>query len=234
MGEKASNNLITEAPSPLQILAVMPAYQAPGGIGAVVRGLTVPVLIVDDGSDPAHRAVIAGAGAGHVLTLPRNRGKGYALRAGFAHALAHGYRAVLTIDADGQHDPAAAPVLIAAWRRGEGEIIIGTRLHHAGRMPWLRRQTNRLMTGLLSRLAGTELFDSQSGYRVIDARVLTALTLEYDRFEAESELLIKAARAGFRIAAVPIPVIYRPGNPSHIRPLRDALRWLRFLARLAR
>ena len=104
----------TQVPS---VIAVIPAYQAAPTLDAVVRATLehLPVVVVDDGSTDDTSVVAVAAGA-EVLRQEPNQGKGAALRRGFRHALDAGAAAVLTLDADGQHDPACAPDFLAAWR----------------------------------------------------------------------------------------------------------------------
>lgn len=216
----------------MRVCAVIPARDAAPTIGDVVRGLraTLPeatVIVVDDGSadETAARAREAGA---VVLRHAINRGKGAALETGFDEALRRGADAALALDADGQHDPSWAPRILEGL--SGADLVVGSRLQSRAEMPWLRRMTNDVTSWWVSRLAGMPIEDSQSGYRAIRAPVLRRVRPEARRFEYESEYLVAAARAGFRIAAVPIPTLYNaPG--SHIRPLRDTARFVRFVLR---
>jgi glycosyltransferase involved in cell wall biosynthesis len=216
----------------MRVCAVIPARDAAGTVGAVVRGLrsTLPdatVLVVDDGSSDETGARARDAGA-VVLRHTINQGKGAALQTGFDEAVRLGADAVLALDADGQHDPAWAPRLLAGL--AGADLVVGSRLQSREGMPWLRRVTNDVTSWWVSRLARTLIEDSQSGYRAIRAPVLRRVRPEARRFEYESEYLVTAARAGFRIAAVAIPALYNaPG--SHIRPLHDTVRFVRFVLR---
>jgi glycosyltransferase involved in cell wall biosynthesis len=162
-----------------------------------------------------------------------NRGKGAALRTGFAAALTAGADWVFTLDADGQHDPAEMPAFLAAARTGGADLWIGDRMRNTADMPWLRRLVNRFTSFIISTLAGQSISDSQSGYRLIGAPVLRALDLRFDRFEAESEILVKASRAGFRIGSVPIRTIYGEER-STIHPVRDSVRFISLVLKLWR
>jgi len=212
--------------------AVIPARDAAETVAAVIAGLraSVPdltVIVVDDGSrdQTGPRAREAGA---FVVTHATNRGKGAALQSGFDEALRRGAERVLALDADGQHDPERAGPLLAAL--DGADLVVGTRRHDRPTMPWLRRATNDVTSWWVSRLAGVEIEDSQSGYRAISARVLRAVRPTSRRFDYESEFLVLAARAGFRIGACPIPTLYNaPG--SHIHPVRDTIRFVRFVLR---
>ncbi len=211
---------------------MIPAKDAASTIGAVVRGLraAVPdleVFVVDDGStdDTGARAVEAGA---LVLHHETNLGKGAALQTGFDAAVASGAEVVLALDADGQHDPASAPALLAAL--AGSDVVLGSRRADRNAMPWLRKATNDVTSWWVSRLARQTIEDSQSGYRAVRAAVLRTVRPESRRFEYESEFLVAAAREGFRIGSVPIPTLYNaPG--SHIDPFRDTIRFIRFVWR---
>ncbi|MGE5176462.1 MAG: glycosyltransferase family 2 protein [Hyphomicrobiales bacterium] len=212
--------------------AVIPARDAAGTVASVVSGLhaALPgllVIVVDDGSSDDTAARAEGAGA-VLVRHDVNRGKGAALESGFDEALRRGAARVLALDADGQHDPARAPALLAAL--DGADVVVGSRKHDRAGMPWLRRATNDVTSWWVSRLAGVPIEDSQSGYRAIAAPVLRAVRPKSRRFEYESEFLVAAARAGFRIGAAPIPTLYNaPG--SHIHPVRDTFRFIRFVLR---
>ena len=214
----------TSTGAPRDVRVVIPALDAAATIGDVVAGVRqalpqASVMVVDDGSADATSRASAAAGA-RVIAFERNRGKGAALRAAFAKALEDGVDAVLTIDADGQHDPAMAPRLVDAL--AGADVVIGVRRRVRSRMPIHRRVSNQVSSWAISRCAGMQLPDSQSGYRAIRADVLRRVQPRGDRYEFETDFLILAARAGFRIAGVTIPTIY--GAPSHFRPLYDAAR----------
>lgn len=210
---------------------IIPAYNAAGSLARVIADLRralprAPVVVIDDGSVDETMG-IAGGLADVVIPFERNRGKGAALRAGFAHAVGTGAQAVLTVDADGQHDTTYAPYLLGALARAD--IVIGARAR-AGSMPIQRRLSNALSTFAVNALAGCDVADSQSGYRAIRRTVLERVQAHGDRYEFETDFLIKARRAGFTIGAVPVPTIY--GGRSHFRTVHDAARVIRTLWRL--
>ena len=216
----------------MKVVAVIPARDAAATIAGVVgRILQVlpgaEVVVVDDGSKDAtgERATEAGA---IVLRHPVNRGKGAALETGFDEALRRGGEAVLAMDADGQHDPAFAPRLLEALQ--DADLVVGSRERDRKGMPWIRRATNDVTTWWVSFLARRRIPDSQSGYRAIRASVIRAVRPRSRRFEYESEFLIGAARAGFRIGEAPVPTLYNASG-SHIHPVRDTLRFIRLVLR---
>jgi glycosyltransferase involved in cell wall biosynthesis len=208
------------------VVCVIPALDAERTLAAVAGGLRAAVphatlVAVDDGSRD-HTLRVARAACDVVVHFPRNRGKGAALRAGLARALALGASAVLTIDADGQHDPDAAPALLDALARAD--LAIGAR-ERRGTMPLGRRLTNALASAAVGALVGDAIADAQSGYRAVRRTVLETVHACGDRYEFETDFLIRAGRAGYRIAAVPIPTVY--GAPSHFRAVRDSMRVVR-------
>lgn len=208
------------------IIAVIPAYQAAATLGAVVTQVAqhLPVLVVDDGSTDDTAAVAESAGAVVLRQVP-NRGKGAALRAGFRRALEDGATAVLTLDADGQHDPSCIPAFLGAWRSSHAPLVIGQRDFR--RMPLSRRLANNLGTWTFSWAVGRRIADNQSGYRLIARPLLPHLLTSTEAgFEFEVEMITLAIRAGLAIDWVPIPTIYEDQG-SHIRPLAHVTNFLR-------
>jgi glycosyltransferase involved in cell wall biosynthesis len=203
----------------------VPAHDEAPRIGAVVKGAAAHllVLVVDDGSadDTAVRATEAGAA---VLQQTPNQGKGAALRTGFRWALEHGFEAAVTLDGDGQHDPAEISKFVQAWAAGRPDLVIGRR--NFGSMPPLRRVANELGTLAFSWAVGRRIPDNQSGFRLVSRRLMEA-TLASDEagFEFEVEMIVRAIRAGWTIAWVPVRTIYA-GQPSHIRPARHLRQFL--------
>lgn len=216
----------------MKVMAVIPARDAEGTVGGVVQGLKqrlrdATVLVVDDGSTDETSEAARGAGA-EVLRHEVNRGKGAALQTGFDEAARRGVDRVLTLDADGQHDPSLAPRLLDAL--DAADVVIGSRDGDRTGMPWIRRATNSVMTWIVSHLARHRIADTQSGFRAIRSSVFTTVRPQSSRFEYESEFLIEAGRKGFTFGSVAIPTLYNaPG--SHIRPFRDTLRFIRLLFR---
>jgi glycosyltransferase involved in cell wall biosynthesis len=221
----------------MRTLVVIPAKNLETTVADVIRRVReleadeLDVLVVNDGSTDDTSRIARDAGAA-VVDHPENLGKGAALRTGFAHAIEHGYDAVITMDGDGQHDPATIPRFLETLRGCEADIVVGTRMHAVGEMPKIRIWTNRTTSRVVSFLAGQEIPDSQSGYRVIRIRVLKDVlrSLVTTKYDLESEILIRAARRGFRIAAMAIKSIYT-GTVSHINPVVDTLRFLGLVAR---
>jgi glycosyltransferase involved in cell wall biosynthesis len=217
------------------ILAVIPAHDEAGRIKRVVEAARrhLPVLVVDDGSrdDTAARAEAAGA---RVLRRAPNRGKGAALRAGFAEAIADGAEAVITLDGDGQHDPAEIPSFLAALSRRSNaglptELIVGKR--DFSRMPPVRRLANWLGTAALSGALGRWIEDNQSGYRLVGRRLMRATQDSTEAgFGFEVEMIAICLREGWPLDWVSIRTIYG-GERSHIRPVRHLREFIEITGR---
>jgi glycosyltransferase involved in cell wall biosynthesis len=210
------------------VLALIPAYDEGPRVAGVVSGAHVhlPVLVVDDGSTDDTTVAAETAGATVVVQRP-NRGKGAALRAGFRWALERGFGAVVTLDADGQHDPSEIPAFLDARDRTAADLIIGRR--DFGRMPPVRRLANRIGGLAMSWAAGRDIPDNQSGYRLLSRRLMEAVAdSDEPGFEFEIEMIATCIRAGFRLEWVPIRTIYA-GEPSHIRPLKHLTSFVRMV-----
>jgi glycosyltransferase involved in cell wall biosynthesis len=206
------------------LVTIIPAYNAEASAGRVVKDVKrhLPrtfVIGVDDGSTDGTRSVLR-ASCDEVIEFDKNQGKGAALRAGFKSALSKGAAAVLTIDSDGQHDAAFAPALVAAL--ADADIAVGTRDLSGKSVPFQRRIANALSSWATRAVSGGAVRDSQSGYRAMKIEVIRNVNAVGDRYEFETDFIIRAARAGFTTTNIPISTIY--GSPSYFREFRDA--WL--------
>ncbi|MDN3517122.1 glycosyltransferase family 2 protein [Aquisalimonas lutea] len=213
----------------MRVVAVIPAFNEAATVAGVAERARryCPVVVVDDGSTDDTVASLADVDV-TVLRNEGNRGKAASLWNGFAHALASGFDAVVTLDADGQHAPEEIPRLVAAAEANPGSIVIAARTVKQDRVPPLRLFANRTANFWISWAAGYHVTDSQSGFRLYPAALLRRLALPVDRsrsFVFESEVLIAAARLGVRSVPVPVEAIY-PDNarPSHYHGARDTAR----------
>ena len=216
-----------------QILALIPAYNEANHIAGVVTGASdfLPVLVVDDGSkdETADRAEAAGA---KVLRQQPNQGKGVALLAGFRYALERGFIAVVTLDADGQHDPAEIPKFLDAFADQGADLLIGTR--DFDQMPFTRRFANTFGRRSLAWALGKDVPDNQSGYRLHSARMMRAVMESQERgFEFEVEEIVICVEHGYRLGQVPIRTIYA-GETSHINGWQHTVNWFRLMLAIRR
>ncbi len=207
------------------IVALIPAWNERARLGPVVEATRqhLPVLVVDDGSQDDTAAVARRAGS-TVISHSQNQGKGVALMTGFDWALSRGYQAVLTLDADGQHDPDDIPKFLSAYQSGSWDLIIGKR--DFTKMPFPRGYTNPFGSWLLSLALGERIPDNQSGFRMHDRRLLETLELTTTGFELEVEVIIQAVCRDMRIGWVEIRTIYHVDKTSYFHPLKDSARFL--------
>jgi len=222
---------VGEESDAMRVAALVPAYQAAAHLGDVLRrlGALDPApftLVVDDGSRDATAEVARQFGA-RVLSFADNRGKGHALIAGF-NALSD-YDAVVTLDADGQHPPECLPAFVSAARAG-ADLVLGRR-ERTATMPPGRRFANAFSSAWATWLAGQRISDSQCGYRLYRRSVLQRTPVTPWRYELETEVAVRAARLGFRIAEVEIPTVYGE-EKSQLSAFRDVPRIVGVLARL--
>jgi glycosyltransferase involved in cell wall biosynthesis len=236
------------------ILAIVPAHNEGPRIGAVVRSLVdqgLPVLVVDDGSSDDTGDAARAAGA-RVLSLTPNRGKGAALKAAFRQALdeapptnqtapasetgtapdAIRWDAFLTLDGDGQHDPAEAEGFVEAWSTGGADLVVGARDYRS--MPPVRRFTNSVSRLLFSWAVGEKIPDNQSGYRLRSRRLAEAtLSSPEEGFAFEVEEIAICVGRGYRLAWLPIKTIYGT-EVSDIKPWSHFLGFVRVTRRARR
>jgi Glycosyl transferase family 2 len=211
-------------------IIVVPCYQGARCVGDVVRGARasgLPVVVVDDGSTDGSGAAAEAAGA-TVLRHPANRGKGAALASGFAYAKKIGAEAVVTMDADGQHDAAEIGKLVAAHAANPNALVVGVRSFRPEDMPRRSRVGNRISTWWISRYAGQRYSDTQSGFRVYPSAIFD-VPLKSTKFDTETELLLRAAKMKLGLVEVPIKTIYAPDHASHFHGFRDTLRVIKLV-----
>lgn len=207
-----------------KICILIPAYNADSTLGSVlqeIQPLHIDTLIVNDGSVDQTGRVALEYGA-HLLEHPSNLGKGAALRTGFQYILQKNYEVIITLDADGQHDPSEIPSLLRVFRSVRPDILIASRAAEFAQMIFLRRFWNRLGAKAVARLCHSDITDSQSGFRLIRTEVLREINLSTSGFETELELLIKACKKGFGVLCVPTITRTIDGTKSsHFRPVVD-------------
>ena len=213
--------VVTPAGATLRTLVVMPAWNEELAIKDTIAEVRlalpdVDLLVVDDGSVDRTAEVARAAGA-TVVTLPYNLGVGGAMRTGYRYAVRRGYDVVVQIDADGQHDAREVPLLLDAL--AGADLVIGARFADAGdytvRGP--RRWAMRLLAIAISRIVHAPLTDTTSGFRAADRRAVEVFAAHYpaEYLGDTVESLVIAARAGLRVAQVPVQMRpRRAGVPS--------------------
>ncbi|MEM6550601.1 MAG: glycosyltransferase family 2 protein [Planctomycetota bacterium] len=214
---------------------VVPTYQNGSTVCTIARAVLDAgwaCIVVDDGSTDGTDQTLAQLRADdpdaslHLEKHPANRGKAAALMTGFDRARALGYSHAITLDADGQHDPQQIGLLWDAAVRYPGDLILGERPAKAeGGTPWRSTVGRRVSNRLISLQSGVRVSDSQTGFRVYPLAVVEKLDCVFSRFAFETEVLIRAGRAGVGVTTVPIDSHYSPRAQriSHFKPLRDSL-----------
>lgn len=211
------------------ICAVIPFYNEKDSL-KIVLDETIKyvnfIVAVNDGSDDGGYTNERTYSYVKFIDFGKNYGKGKALNAGFEEALSAGYEYIVTLDADLQHEPKYIPNLLEYLE--SFDIVIGNRLKNLKGMPIQRILSNKLTSFLLSLRTGQKISDSQCGFRAYRSGVLRAVKTKYFGFEAESEILLRAAKKGFKIGFMEISTIY--GNQkSKMKPVQAIVGFIRVL-----
>ena len=218
----------------MKISVLIPAYNAQIVLKELIERIKVilplaQIVVVDDGSSDETRLRGEQSGA-TVLVLTTNLGKGAALQTGFDFLRRGNAEFILTMDADLQHLPEDIPNLISERERTNADIIVGWRRRDGTAMPLHRRMSNRITSALVAMRTGAAIKDSQCGFRLIKKNVIELVQIESHGFEAETEFLIKAAKAGFSIASAPVQTVYG-GEKSYMTHWSTTVNFLRILLR---
>ena len=208
----------------VRLAVVLPALDEAEAVGFVVAAIprriagvaAVRVVVVDDGSSDATGHAAAAAGADAIVRHARNRGLAAAFNNGIREALAAGADLVVTMDADGQHDPAAIPRLVAPLLAGAADLVVAVRpLTDASQGSRSRRLGNRLGSAILRRSVPLAVSDFTSGYRAFTREALLQLNVVTD-YTYTLETLIQAARKRLAVAQVVVPARKRVAGQSRM------------------
>ncbi len=209
--------------------AVIPFFNEAGTIENVVENVLHFIdtaILVNDGSKDNWNREIAGDKRVILIELPENMGKGNALNSGFRKSIEKNFKFTFTIDADLQHPPEKIPDFMN--NMADCDICVGNRMADTGDMPLQRILSNKITSALLSIKTGVRFADSQCGFRLFRTAVLKDILPEADGFEAETEILINAAKKNISFSHVDIPAIY--GNTSSkMKPLEAIAGFIKVL-----
>ncbi|MBU0763322.1 MAG: glycosyltransferase, partial [Bacteroidetes bacterium] len=206
---------------------LIPTYNNGRTLAAVLKGVlefTGNIIVVNDGSTDETAKVLEQFPGITVIGYPGNKGKGYALRKGFVHALRAGYNYAVTIDSDGQHLPEDLPLLIRKLEYLTDTIVVGARNMDQAGIPGKSTFGYRFSNFWYRIETGIRLPDTQSGFRLYPLQPLEKLKLQTNRFEFETEVLVRAAWRRIGVTSVPVRVRYTEDRVTHFRPFQDFVR----------
>lgn len=207
---------------------IIPTYNNAGTIRQVIDDVsryTHDIIVVNDGCTDGTDALLTGMQV-TVVDYGRNRGKGYALKAGFRKAREMGFDYAITLDADGQHFASDIPAFTEAADRHPDSLIVGSRNLMEEGMPAGNTFANKFSNFWFRLQTGINLPDTQTGYRLYPLKRMRRLWWMTSRYEAELEMLVYAAWSGIRIVPIPVKVYYPPAGQrvTHFRPVYDFAR----------
>lgn len=213
---------------------LVPCYNEEKSIGKVIDKLNktkYPYLIINDGStDKTYDITMKKAK--WILNYPNNRGKGFAIKIGAEEIIHKGYDWIVIMDGDGQSNIKDINKLLKLRKiHPNASIIIGNRLNNPLNMPTIRLLANKVMSWVISLLSGQKVPDTQCWLKIIHKDVFN-LDLRCDRFDFESELLVKAGRKGYQIVSGNIDCIYPKNIKSHQNYLKDWWRFIKLIIKL--
>jgi glycosyltransferase involved in cell wall biosynthesis len=211
-----------------RVVAIVPAHNEEGAIGGVVTEIraydpSVDVVVVDDGSADCTAAVARAAGAA-VVRLPFNLGIGGAVQTGFKYALEKDYDVAVRVDGDGQHDPAELAKLLGPLRRGEADIVTGSRFvggDGAYRPPLSRRIGITWFARIVSLLTRQHVTDTTSGFQALNRRGIRLFAGDYPSDYPEVEAIVLVFKHRLRLAEVPVQMRQREHGESSITFVRS-------------
>lgn len=212
----------------VKILVAIPTYNNDATISQIIQGVlktTLDVLVINDGSTDKTLNKLNKISEINIISIPRNRGKGNALRASFKWAIKNGYTHLISIDADSQHDPTEIPKFVKCIKENENCLIIGSRDFYLAETP-LSSRLGRKCSNLAFRLiTGISLSDTQSGFRAYPLRLLTQLSNK-DKYDFEMDMLLNAVLLGIQIREIKISARYSKETKkySNFRQVSDSVR----------
>lgn len=219
------------------IVAAIPAFNEEKTVAKVVARAAKHVdrvVVVDDGSTD-DTALIAESLGAHVVRHDENKGYGAAIRSCFSAARDLAADVLVTLDADGQHDPEQIPKVIGPILSGESDVVVGSRFHGSGReeIPRYRIAGMRMLNDATNRIAKQKVADTQSGFRAYSKRAINSIKVYETGMGATSEINVRSGDAGLRVVEVPIQVAYSGLDSSSQNPLMHGLEIVSTVLRIA-
>lgn len=210
----------------LRICVIIPTYNNCTTLAKVVQDVqqyTSNVIIVNDGSTDETAAILATLEGPVIISYPKNVGKGWALRQGFAAASNEDYAYAITIDSDGQHFASDLHAFLDKLEAEGPALIIGARNMAQDGIPSKSSFGHKFSNFWFWVETGVRAPDTQSGYRLYPLGPLRNRCFFTRKYEFEIEVLVRSAWAGVKVDSVPIAVYYAPGKEriTHFRPFTD-------------
>ena len=213
----------------MKLLIAIPAYNEEKMIGEVIKDIPAriahvsqrDILVINDGSTDA-TADIARSHRARVVEHLLNRGLGASLKTALEYAVNNKYDALITIDADGQHETKSIPALVKKMIKEKADVVVGSRWLTRGHAPLIRIIINKLANLLTFFFYGIHTSDSQSGYRLFGPKALKLLKLQSEGMEVSSEIFREIARNRLEYAEIPIKVIYTRYSQSKGQKISNA------------
>jgi glycosyltransferase involved in cell wall biosynthesis len=213
----------------LKCCVIIPTYNNAHTLNGVidsVRKYAGEIIVVNDGSTDNTPDVLSACSGITVIDYKPNKGKGYALRQGFKHAVSMGFRYAITLDSDGQHMADDMPLFFNKIQQNPDSLIVGSRLLMQENMPDGSTFANKFSNFWFRLQTGVNLPDTQSGFRLYPLNKIADMHFITNRYEAELEMLVRAAWRGIKLINIAIRVYYPPMETrvSHFRPYKDFFR----------
>jgi glycosyltransferase involved in cell wall biosynthesis len=213
----------------LQCCVIIPTFNNANTLDTVindVRKYVGEIIVVNDGSTDKTSDVLSACGGITVINYKPNKGKGYALRLGFRCAVSMGFRYAITLDSDGQHMADDIPLFLNEIQQSPDSLIVGSRLLLQENMPGGSTFANKFSNFWFRLQTGVNMPDTQSGFRLYPLNKIADMHFITNRYEAELEMLVRAAWRGINLINISIRVYYPPMEQrvSHFRPYTDFFR----------
>ena len=210
----------------LKACVIIPTYNNALTLERVLRGVlayTDNVVVINDGSTDDTSKILAAFPSLTTVSYAKNKGKGFALRTAFHHALAAGYDYAISIDSDAQHFPDDLPTFLHALQQHRDTLIIGRRNMDQASVPGKSNFGRNFSNFWFTFETGIKIEDTQSGYRLYPIRRMQHLHFYTNKFEFEVEVIVRAAWADIPVIEVPVKVFYpeKEKRITHFRPFRD-------------
>jgi len=212
-----------------KVCVLVPTYNNEKTLGKVLESLfeyTDQIIVVNDGSTDSTPNILQQFPKVNLVGYPDNKGKGFALRTGFRHAVTSGYDYAITIDSDGQHFAEDLGKFLIKMENNPAAIIIGARNMDQASVPGKSSFGNKFSNFWFWVETGLKMSDTQSGYRLYPVKLLDDINFLTRKFEFEIEVMVRASWRGIEITEVPVRVYYadRESRVSHFRPFKDFTR----------